>query len=410
MKPLNLRPSHRVNRRELLGLTAAAALAGIVRRVASQTTQPGGEWTETTARDWLSRWQANIVADSKHRYCDSEMGEELGWLVSPFLNGFYFGYLAARDTVWLDRLVDWSDAWARRGVMEPDGYLGWPKDDGASTEVVPGLHTDNMLGEAMALKPMVMLTNIVRKTPELKTRYAEPARRYLELAEKTFAKWDSRGCWRVTNTGGVWIVPEFGIDAKTGGWTDGYPHRATAGFSHPANKQNAIAQWLLALADVTGKPIYRERASLWFAAMKSRMRLRDGKYLEWNYWDAAGPWDLKPDGSPRHWVGVHPNGGYYGIDVEAIADAFSHGLVFEQADMDRLIVTNRDFMWNQKISGARFRRIDGGPSDPRWPDSPGVLWTGLLRYDTTLRRIFVANHKPDDWSGMALSPRFVVGQ
>ena len=26
-----------------------------------------------------------------------ETGEELGWLVSPFLNGFYYGYMATRD-------------------------------------------------------------------------------------------------------------------------------------------------------------------------------------------------------------------------------------------------------------------------------------------------------------------------
>lgn len=45
--------------------------------------------------------------------------------------------------------------------------------------------------------------------------------------------------------------------------------------------------------------------------MKSRMKLREG----------TGAWDYKPDGSPKHWVGVHPNGGYYGIDVEGIVTA-----------------------------------------------------------------------------------------
>jgi hypothetical protein len=101
--------------------------------------------------------------------------------------------------------------------------------------------------------------------------------------------------------------------------------------------------------------------------MKSRLKLReDGKDFVGNYWEPAGPWDYKADGSPKHWVGVHPNGGYYGIDVEGIVSAFEHGLVFKKPDIDRLIATNRDFMWNRQLSGARFQRIDGGQPDPRW--------------------------------------------
>ena len=121
--------------------------------------------------------------------------------------------------------------------------------------------------------------------------------------------------------------------------------------------------------------------------MKSRMRLQqEGKYFVWNYWDPAGPWDYKPDGSPKHWVGVHPNGGYYAVDVEGIAAAYEHGLVFDKEDLRRLIATNRDFMWNQQIQGAKFQRIDGGKPDPRWKGSPGVLWTALVPHDETLRR------------------------
>ena len=47
---------------------------------------------EATAKDWLARWEKGILGDARSRYCDKEMGEELGWLVSPFTNGFYHGY------------------------------------------------------------------------------------------------------------------------------------------------------------------------------------------------------------------------------------------------------------------------------------------------------------------------------
>src|SRR5208282_2568652 len=54
--------------------------------------------------------------------------------------------------------------------------------------------------------------------------------------------------------------------------------------------------------DATRKPVYRERAEKWFRLMKSRMKTRDGgKYFVWNYWDPAGPWDYRPDGSTQHW-------------------------------------------------------------------------------------------------------------
>ena len=160
---------------------------------------------------------------------------------------------------------------------------------------------------------------------------------------------------------------------------------------------------------MTGKSIYRERANAWWRLMKARVRTREaGRYWVWNYWDPAGPWDYRPDGAPRHWVGVHPNGGYYGIDVEGMVAAFEAGLVFTSEDLQRLIATNRDYMWNQRIKGAKFRRLDGGEADPRWPDSPGVLWSALVPYDDTLRAIVLANHDPGDWGGLAATPWFLA--
>jgi hypothetical protein len=339
------------------------------------------------------------------------MGEEIGWLVSPFLNGFYYGYLATHDPKWVDMLVDWTDSWIHRGIKEPDGYLGWPKDDGASTAVVPGLYTDNMLGDAMGFRPVVLMANVILKTPALKQRYGDKARGYLALSEQMFEKWDKRGCWREVHDGGLWVVPTFGIDKKTGQWTEGYARRATDGFSLPDNKENYIAQWLLAMYDVTHKPIYRQRAEKWWQVMRSRMKLReDGKYYVWDYWDPAGPWDYKPDGSTKHWVGVHPNGGYYDIDVEGIVAAYEHGLVFTRKEIDRLIATNRDYMWNHQITGAKFQRLDGGePADP-WKNSPGVLWHALVPYDTALKQVFEANHNPAGWGGLAATPWYLARQ
>jgi len=371
---------------------------------------PGSAGMDKALADkWRELWERNIIGDSRNRYCDREMGEELGWLVSPFLNGYYYGYMATGDRKWVDRLTDWGDAVIKRGVKEPDGYIGWPKEAGASTSAVEDYYTDNELGEAMALRPMVLMAREILRTPALEEQYGPKAREYIRLSEQVFEKWDARGAWREVADGGLWVVPPFGIDRGTGKWTAGYEQRNKDGFSLPANKQNLIALWLLAMHDATQKQIYRERAEKWWRVMKSRMRLREnGKYFVWNYWDPGGPWDSKPDGSLKHWVGVHPNGGYYAIDVEGIVAAHEAGLVFTQDDLDRLIATNRDFMWNRQVRDAQFQRIDGGKPDARWAKTPGVLWAALAPYDPTLRKIFEANQNPSGWGGLSSTPQWLA--
>jgi hypothetical protein len=97
---------------------------------------------------------------------------------------------------------------------------------------------------------------------------------------------------------------------------------------------------MLAMWDVTGKPEYKEHAEKWFTLLKSRMKPEtNGTYEIWNYWQPAGPWDYKPDHTTKHWVGVHPNNGYYEADSAGVVAAYEHGLVFTKADIDRLIAT-----------------------------------------------------------------------
>jgi hypothetical protein len=397
--------------RSLIAASASSALVHSLGALAADAPSATLLVDPATARDWLARWQKNILAESRTRYCDTEMGEELGWLVSPFLNGFYYGYLATRDTQWIDRLMDWTDACRKRAVKEPDGFPGWPKGDGGGKSSRE-YSADSLLGEAMLLRPVVLLSAEILKDPALQKSHGDHARSQLDFAAQIFQKWDSRDCWRPVKDGGVWVVPPFGVDAHSPDkWSSGYARRETDGFSHPANKQNLIASWLIAMHDATRQPVYRDRAVAWWRTMRSRMTTRDnGKYFVWNYWDAAGAWDYTASGSPKHWVGVHPNGGYYGIDVTALVIAFEHNLVFTRADLDRLVATNRDFMWNHKIQNASFQRIDGGPADLRWLHSPGVLWTALAPYDATLRKIFLANFNPATWGGLADAPCAVTAK
>jgi hypothetical protein len=364
----------------------------------------GFEFLHTT--DWLARWQKSILKEANTRYCDTELGETVAWLTAPFLNGFYYGYCATRDVSWVARLIDWADSWLKRGVKEPDGFIGWPKK-GTGSAAEEAFLTDSMLGEATCLRPVVLMADKILKTPALKDKFGSRAQAWLGLAEQIFEKWVARGCWREVMDGGLWVAPEFAIDRQTGQWTSGYARRNVDGFSNPANKENYIALWLLAMWDATQKPIYKQHAEKWFRLMKSRMRTHgEGKYYTWNYWDPAGPWDYEPNRAPRHWIGVHRNGSYEQMDLEGIVAAFEHGLVFTKEELRRLIATNRDLMWNQQFVGAKFQRVDGRLDEAGQKSWAGCLWPALVPYDESLRKVFVVSHDPASWAGLDLTPWF----
>ena len=337
---------------------------------------------------WEQRWQQGILNTARARYCDIEMGEQLGWLMSPVLNGFYYGYLATKDPRWIVRLVDWTDSWIQRGVIEPDGFVGWPKIAAAGTEIdnLDAYYADSLLGEAMVLRPVVLMAALIRKDPALTRLYGTKAEDYLKLAQSIFRKWDYRGVWRPVGNGMISIVLPVGINRDTQKWTEDGSERSRTdkGFSHQNNKANLVALWLVAMFDATGEKEYRQRAERWFELMKSRMKLGSSRSFEiWNYWEPAGPWDYRPDGAPKHWIGVHPNAGYYAIDVEAIVIAYEHGLVFTRDDIDHLIQTTA---------------------------ATGRLWPALAPYNQTIRRQLEDTLQPESWAGLSLVPWYLSTQ
>ena len=299
---------------------------------------------EAKQKDWRARWEKNLAGESRDRVCDRVMGEDIAWLMTPVMNGYYYGYMATQDTKYVDQLVDWTDSLIKRAVKEPDGFLGWPSKGAAGTEVdnLNSYDADSMLSDAMVFRPIVLMAGEMMKNPALKEKYGARGESYLKFTEQLYAKWIERGGWRETADGGM-ISMELpgGLDPTRQKWIDFDTRNAPGhGFSHPDNKANEVALWMLAMLDVTGKPEYKEHAEKWFKVQKSRMKpLGNGTYEIWNYWQPAGPWDHKADGSTKHWVGVHPNGGYYGADASGIVAAYEHGLVFTHADIDRLIAT-----------------------------------------------------------------------
>ena len=164
----------------------------------SKTAYQMARTDDAKLKEWQAIWEKDIVSDAQNRYCDTAMGEDIGWLMYPFLQGFYYGYMATDDTEWIDREIDCADSWIKRAVIEPDGYPGWPKVGASGTRVdhFDQLYCDSLLGEAMVMRPIVLLSKKILETPALTGKYGAKAESYIKLSEQLYEKWDKRGAWR----------------------------------------------------------------------------------------------------------------------------------------------------------------------------------------------------------------------
>jgi hypothetical protein len=428
-------------------------------------------------KEWLTAWDREISGESRgYRTCDRAVGEDIAWVVSPMLDGFYWGYMATKNTKYVDMLVDWTDSMIKRAVKEPDGYLGWPSFKAAGTDVDNLDNTydaDSMLSDAMAFRPIVLMAHQMVTNPALKEKYAAKGEEYIKFAEQIYEKWATRGGWRDSKVGAISLVLPYGLDKSRTKWVDFDTRNDPGhGFSHPDNKATEVALWMLAMWDVTGKPEYKERAEKWFILLKSRMKPKaDGTYEIWNYWQPAGPWDYKPDGSTKHWVGVHPRGGYYEMDVGGAIAAYEHGLVFTKADIERLITTAK-ISWregapdtvaagmeisvepsrgtakemnacfpNSKTSGpisAGAGALTGTIASTEWDKRTNTgttvvhpasgqanvtfktdrntkvqalrMWSALAPYDPEIQKNFEALEDPTDWGALGSVPHWLMLQ
>jgi hypothetical protein len=372
-----------------LGVLCQASLA----QFASPSLTPPAGYTLTKMdpnklKSWYTAWSTNVIGEySGYRTCDWAVGEDIAWIISPLMTAFDNGYTATGDANWVKREMNWADSLLKRALTEPDGYKGWPAYAAAGTDVdqLNSYYADSMLGDAMCMKPIVEIAGKILSTPALDAKYDANAKNYIAIATQMYSKWVSRGGFRNTTGGGaIDVVQPWGyVDPNRPalGWTSKYALRNDPnwGFSHPDNKNNEVAMWLLTMYDVTKDANYKTQASKWYTLQKSRMaKDYDGSYKIWDYWDPAGKWDYDPNnGATKHWQGVHPNPGYYVMDTSSIVDAYEHGIVFTKADIDALVKTNL------KMIAADANRY----------------WPALAPYNTTIQADLEAKCDPTSWGG-----------
>ncbi len=321
-------------------------------------------------------------------------GEQFCWNANYSLGQFLRAYQAWHDTAWLDWGVKYYDHLVGEMQTGPDGYKGW---------IGPYMYDrsvwqDSHVGDAILAAGMLDFAETVLRDPALKARYGDAARRYVTVARRdVLEKWDRRGSLRYDGPYAAYVTWDQFAEPGNRGWRV-RKEVTRAGMSHPFNKQNDMALVALRLYRITGEKPYRDLAEKIFARMRSRFHLLRNHWI-WNYWEPFGFWDLDlAKGAPVHWVGVHPYRNYQAREVEQIVEAYHTGIVFSRQDLERIIRTNLEVMWNGDRAHPQFVNSDndypGGAEKrarlkpPEGEGLAGTLWTALVPFSETIRDLW----------------------
>ena len=319
-------------------------------------------------------------------------GESYCWHAASGMHTFVNMFEATRDKSWLDQGIRYYDYLIDNLDTGPDGYKGWIGPYMYDSKYWCDVH----VGDAILWNGILEFSVLVLDDESLKAAYGDKARSYVELAEKhCIEKWDARGTWHEDGPAGAYVsYTKYLAPGDLSAWR--YGEEVTgSNISLPFNKQNDMAQVCMRLYRITGKTFYRERAEKIFYRMKRSFQYFDNHYV-WNYWEPFGPWDIDRENNKlRHWVGVHPYRNYQAGEVDQIVDAYHTGIVFDEQDIQRIINTNLNVMWNGDREHPQFSNsnITHVPKKVLTPDSgfttvAGTLWTGLLDFSQTVRDLY----------------------
>lgn len=335
-------------------------------------------------------------------------GENFCWHARVGLDRFVENYELTKDTKWLDAGIKYYDFLIEKMETDPDGYKGWIGVYGYDDKY----WQDALVGDAILFDGILNFSVLVLEDQSLKNKYKDKANLYVEIAKKDFfEKWDKRGCWIDDGSYGTYI--EFNKYLKADNLKEWLvvPGAPRAGVSHPFNKQMDVGAVCLRLYRITGDKKYRDRAEKIFFTAKSHFQYFDNHYC-WNYFEPLyqGDVDLEKKVT-RHGVWVHMwRSGYQAGEVEKIAEAYHYGIVFDEQDIQRIINTNLNVMWNKDKINPRFFNSNGLGADGDTTGlagfqkayghsnvikNGGELWTGLLDFDQRIRDLYELRFKND---------------
>ncbi len=304
-------------------------------------------------------------------------GEQFCWNARIPLEKILTAYEATKDPRWLDEAVTYFKFLESKITKDPDGFEGWIGDgihDPTRKGAEPDFRTDALVGDAILLEHFVRFSEIVLTDPALMDKYGARAKAHIDLAKRiAWEKWNHRGAYYRDGAGyGSYHTHGKVIDADTGKW------RPSTVISDNLNKHSAMAIVMLRLYRVTGEEQFRTRAIEIFSRLKNLFRyFPEDDRVSWNFWMPHGPYDVL-GARLGSWVGVHPNrAGYQATEVERMVEAYDSGIVFDLADIQRLVNANHSMM--PANNGGKWRSSD-------LSSDAGTLWSSLARFDPLIRK------------------------
>lgn len=103
-----------------------------------------------------------------------------------------------------------------------------------------------------------------------------------------------------------------------------------------------------------------------------------------------------------HWTAVHPyRAGYQAAEVKQIVEAYHTGVVFSKEDIQRIINTNMEVMWNQDTVHPAFINSNGAIPDTdgmaeflkdhktgNRAKNQGTLWSALMDFNSRVQMLY----------------------
>jgi hypothetical protein len=291
-----------------------------------------------------------ITADAcKKKAADEPEG--FTWEINPVAAMPLTAYEMTGDVKYLDMFVQVFDAMRSAMTTGPGGYLDWYGkplplfQDPAH----PDLKVPVMITGYSTSAMIAHFVELVRADPALKAKFGGKAAQYLDLAEhQLIRKWETGGNFvDLGHTGAIFRTETGLVDVKSS-------------LTQPHNKHSIIINAYLQLYRVTGNDDYMKKAILIGTRYKHSLHLNNGHY-EWNYWDPAGAWDVKPGSSNewKEWIGPEHTGGYYNSTLSQAVRLYEFGVVFDKTDMERFVKTQVGECWNGSMDNPQWARVDG---------------------------------------------------
>ena len=237
--------------------------------------------------------------------------------------------------------------------------------------------------------PVLLFVQAVRADPALKDTYGAKAEAWLKDVEVSMRYWDKRGLWHDFPDGSGWYSSMTHYpDPQTGELKE--LETLLRGGVLPYNKIHAFYEALSLAYRITGDSWYKTRIETTAKFFKAHWRV-DDKHVEWNYRDHAFALDYKSgilgEGETRTGAFIHPKGGYYALDLEAVVAAWDLGVFYQKDDIEKLLKTNLEFMLFGDDKNPKYKMISG---DYKEKDKyyKGYLWTALAHFSPRVRELW----------------------